>query len=181
MKTEGLTFPEAYRFLSKSHREIFRQVSLHESPSVNEVEELTKIDEEVALYKYNDQWYAFRGSNLAIPLFLIPPLANTFLHTHPRFHQDEEFDPYMLTTPSSRDFLNARSNSKNLIASPYGLTTYSPPQSLRSKRILEAEVKGFNPRFTDLSTYSEYLEFLQEAELSFTVLPWNQVASDEFK
>lgn len=181
MKFENLTRSQTTEFLS-GDAPAANLVSVLDSPSIPQLQELIRLDHEVAFLKVNGMWFAFKGNEFGIPVFLVPHETSTFLHTHNINSEDPEDIPEeAVWLPSLRDFHNAKDGTSSFIAAPAGLVAYSPPVSSLQKREIERELKAFNPRFNHHSSVPDYLEFLDYVGLRYRFTKWSDLTEDEFQ
>jgi hypothetical protein len=117
-------------------------------------------------------WYMVTGDEGQIPLRLISDGAQVALHSHP---VTDNTGPEEDSLPSTRDFLNAQPDTRNLVVSTLGITEYAPPHDYSGQRQLRGAVEAFMPMFTRKEERSEYLRFLDKIGAKYVVYPWERI------
>jgi hypothetical protein len=142
------------------------------APDLALLSELSNLSAEVGMALFPTGWYMITGDEGQIPLRRISDGAQVVLHSHP---VTDNTGPEEDALPSTRDFLNAQPDTRNLVVSTLGITEYTPPQDYSGQRQLREAVEAFIPRFTRKEELPEYLKFLEEIGAKHTVYPWDEI------
>lgn len=146
-------------------------------PSLELLKWLPSLKEEAGLVLVEPDWFVIKASDRGVPSFLMPATSDVLLHSHPSGETTEENDGRSI--PSLGDFFNCSPTAQNLISTPVGITQYWYVNDFHKRKIFEAELLSMKPRFTDIKSSSEYLDFLKENDAKFEVYPWDKITEQK--
>jgi hypothetical protein len=141
-------------------------------PDLSLLQTLPNLPVEVGMALFPAGWYMITGDEGQIPLRLISDGAQVALHSHP---VTDNTGPEEDAMPSTRDFLNAQLDTRNLVVSTLGITEYAPPQDYSGQRQLKGAVEAFIPMFTRKEERAEYERFLGEIGAKHKVHSWKEI------
>lgn len=143
---------------------------LSSAPTKTLLRYLPTLPNETGLVLQDNTWYVIKASNIGVPSWLMPSASDVLLHSHP-VDENEEENPGSI--PSIGDYLNCSATARSFISSHQGLTQYWAVAK-EAKRVLQTEMFRRTERF-GRGTKLEYLKFLEEIGVRFTVYHWNVI------